>query len=100
MLRACAARARWRPRPRPTFVAQQRWLGAATAAKGGKAAKAVARPTRAQLWRLALVNGVPMIGFGFADNLIMIARRRRRRRARARARPRVVGRGRRRSRAT
>ena len=32
----------------------------------------VEAPSRAQLWRLALANGVPFIGFGFADNLIMI----------------------------
>jgi len=33
---------------------------------------AVPRPTRRQLWSLAIGNAVPFIGFGFADNLIMI----------------------------
>eukprot|EP00629_Pelagomonadales_sp_RCC1024_P006058 CAMPEP_0119262422 /NCGR_PEP_ID=MMETSP1329-20130426/2145_1 /TAXON_ID=114041 /ORGANISM="Genus nov. species nov., Strain RCC1024" /LENGTH=468 /DNA_ID=CAMNT_0007262061 /DNA_START=171 /DNA_END=1574 /DNA_ORIENTATION=+ len=32
----------------------------------------VPMPSRAQLWRLALVNGVPFVGFGIADNAIMI----------------------------
>lgn len=32
----------------------------------------VPAPTRRQLWSLAIGNAVPFIGFGFADNLIMI----------------------------
>lgn len=34
--------------------------------------KSVPAPTRHQLWSLAIGNAVPFIGFGFADNLIMI----------------------------
>ena len=32
----------------------------------------IPRPSRRQLWSLAIGNAVPFIGFGFADNLIMI----------------------------
>ncbi|CAH0378579.1 unnamed protein product [Pelagomonas calceolata] len=44
----------------------------AVAARQQKASAKVEPPSRAQLWRLALANGVPFVGFGFADNVIMI----------------------------
>ena len=44
----------------------------AAAARQQKASAKVEPPSRAQLWRLALANGVPFVGFGFADNVIMI----------------------------
>lgn len=43
---------------------------AAEARAGAKAA--VEAPTNRQLWQLGLASAVPFIGFGFADNLIMI----------------------------
>ena len=36
------------------------------------ASEAVEPPTRAQLFRLAIASGVPFVGFGIADNGIMI----------------------------
>ena len=44
----------------------------AAAARQQKTSAKVEPPSRAQLWRLALANGVPFVGFGFADNVIMI----------------------------
>jgi CRP-like cAMP-binding protein len=44
----------------------------AVAARQQKASAKVEPPSKAQLWRLALANGVPFVGFGFADNVIMI----------------------------
>ncbi|KAH8055744.1 hypothetical protein JL722_8092 [Aureococcus anophagefferens] len=56
-----------RARPLPSRVAARRRC-ATTAPES----KAIEPPSRAQLWRLALNVGVPFVGFGFADNLIMI----------------------------
>ena len=56
-----------RARPLPARVAARRRC-ATTAPES----KAIEPPSRAQLWRLALNVGVPFVGFGFADNLIMI----------------------------
>jgi len=69
MLRACAARARVSRHSMP--LRRRPFSSAASGARSvGKAE--VPRPTREQLFRLALVNGIPMVGFGIADNLIMI----------------------------
>lgn len=43
-----------------------------TAPPRARQTEKVEPPSRAQLWRLALANGIPFVGFGFADNLIMI----------------------------
>lgn len=44
--------------------------GPATASVAGTAS--APRPTNSELWRLAIQQGLPFVGFGFLDNFIMI----------------------------
>jgi hypothetical protein len=41
-------------------------------AQAVRSTEEVAEPTRSQLWAHALTCAVPMVGFGFMDNLVMI----------------------------
>ncbi|KAJ1444819.1 hypothetical protein M885DRAFT_551882 [Pelagophyceae sp. CCMP2097] len=74
--RRCLARARGRA---PIALERPRVDSSGRCApRGGRtrlstlAEEQMEAPTRRQLWTLALSNAVPFIGFGFADNLIMI----------------------------
>ena len=64
------------------LVALQNKMRDTEAAKGSKkdlagsvtspTAVPVVRPSSAELWRLAIQQGLPFVGFGFLDNFIMI----------------------------
>ena len=66
------------PRCLASRVGRARWqLGvrttaSSTGAAASNSASSALPPTWTQLWRHALVSAVPMVGFGFMDNLVMI----------------------------
>ena len=69
--RPASTAARARPAP-PAARARRCSTAAAASAAAAAAAEGIQPPTRAQLGTLALAAGIPFIGFGFADNFIMI----------------------------
>jgi len=55
------------------YLSNSNWKGGEKESSSSKPMpERILKPTGLQLWRLFIVSAVPFIGFGFADNFIMI----------------------------